>query len=262
MDLTEPFRALTPTLDGPVLRVLAGSTAPMSRQQVTGLVGDASEAGVRKVLRRLAEQGLVIEQRIGTQYTYAANRGHIVWPAVELIVSATRRLDEQIKRFVDEWEVAPLSVELFGSAAIGAATAESDVDIMLYRPHLTTAEQPTWDDQVAQLRAAVERWTGNPCEILEIDPPGLIDMAAHDEQVLHSPRQPITGIDLSAAIPSGHIARALKDTAYGQGVLSESARRRLSELVITPELRRTMQEFSKAQTRPVREAIEAAMRRS
>ncbi len=42
----------------------------MTCQQIADLIGDASEAGVRKVLRRLAEQGLVIEQRVGRQYTY------------------------------------------------------------------------------------------------------------------------------------------------------------------------------------------------
>lgn len=114
MDLTEPFRALTPTLDGPVLRVLAGTVEPMSRQQVTGLVGDASEAGVRKVLRRLSDQGLVVEQRVGTQYTYAVNRDHIMWPAVDLAVTAAERLDARIREHVEAWQVAPLSVELFG----------------------------------------------------------------------------------------------------------------------------------------------------
>ncbi|MGH3501401.1 MAG: nucleotidyltransferase domain-containing protein [Nocardioidaceae bacterium] len=260
MDLTEPFHALMPTLDGPVLRVLAGSTEPMSRQQITNLVGDASEAGVRKVLRRLSQQGIVLEQRIGSQYTYAANRDHIVWPAVEVVMSATRRLDEKIRALVDEWEIDPLSVELFGSAATGVATVESDVDLMLYRPHLSASEQSVWDDQVPRLRAAVERWTGNPCEILEIDPPTLINMAAQNEAVLRSPRQSIAGLNLAAAIPPTEVAKALRET-IGNPIVVSKARRGLAELTMTPELRRTMQEFSKAQTRPVREALEAAMRR-
>ena len=53
----------------------------MTRQQVADLIGEASEAGVRKVLRRLAEQGVVIEQRIGRYYTYVGNCEHILWPA-------------------------------------------------------------------------------------------------------------------------------------------------------------------------------------
>src|SRR5665811_1674142 len=78
VDFSQPFRAVTPTLDGPVLRVLARTTHPMTRQQVADLLGEASEAGVRKVLRRLAEQGVVIEQRIGTHYTYVGNRERIL----------------------------------------------------------------------------------------------------------------------------------------------------------------------------------------
>jgi len=74
VDFSQPFRAVTPTLDGSVPRVLARTTHPLTRQQVADLVGKASEAGVRKVLRRLAQQGVVIEQRTGRQYPYVGNR--------------------------------------------------------------------------------------------------------------------------------------------------------------------------------------------
>jgi hypothetical protein len=101
MDFSQPFRVLTPTLDGPVIRVLARTTHPMTRQQVTELIGDASEAGVRKVLRRLADQGMVIEQRIGGRYIYVGNREHILWPAVEVLMSAADRLDAAIREHVE-----------------------------------------------------------------------------------------------------------------------------------------------------------------
>jgi len=159
----------------------------------------ASEAGVRKVLRRLTEQGVVIEQRIGRQYTYVGNREHIMWPAVEAFMSAADRLDTTICEHVEAWELPALSVELFGSVAAGTSTADSDVDLMVYRPSLPEGQVGLWDSQIAELRMAVERWTGNACEILEIDPRALVEMAAEDEPVLHTPHVRISGLNIAAA---------------------------------------------------------------
>ena len=239
---------MTPTLDGPVLRVLARTTHPMSRQQVADLIGEASEAGVRKVLRRLAEQGVVIEQRIGSHYTYVGNREHILWPAVEVFMSAADRLDTTIREHVEAWEVPALSVELFGSVAAGTSTADSDVDLMVYRPFLTDDHVGLWDSQVAALRMAVERWTGNACEILEIDPRTLVEMAAEDEPVLKAPRVPITGLNIAVAFPSMEIARSLQKAMAGSDVSRSLARidsKRFADAVISPELRRTMEELHK-----------------
>lgn len=251
MDFSHPFRALTPTLDGPVLRVLARTTQPLTRQQVTTLVGEASEAGVRKVLRRLAGQGVVIEHRIGTHYTYTANREHILWAAVEVIMSAADRLDAKIREHVEAWQVPALSVELFGSVAAGTSTGESDIDLMVYRPHLADNEVEPWDGQVAELRMAVERWTGNPCEVLEIDPPALVEMAAADEPVLRARRVPISGLNIMAAVPSTELARTIQKALAGSDVgnaLTRIASTRLADSVMRPELRRTLEELGKVYT--------------
>lgn len=200
MNFREPFRALTPTLDGPVLHTLARTTEPLTRREIAALVGDASEAGVRKVLRRLVDQGIVQELRIGSRYSYAANREHILWPAVDVMMDASANLEARIRQLVEEWHIRAISVELFGSIAIGESTEASDIDLIVYRPHLQRDQRDQWDGQVTELRMAVERWTGNFCEILEIDPPTLVEMAAAEEPVLRSPRVHISGEDLRVAI--------------------------------------------------------------
>lgn len=253
VDFSQPFRAVTPTLDGPVLRVLARTTHPMTRQQVADLIGEASEAGVRKVLRRLAEQGVVIEQRIGTHYTYVGNREHIMWPAVEVLMSAAHRLDTTIREHVEAWKVPALSVELFGSVAVGTSTADSDIDLMVYRPSLTEDQVGLWDSQVAELRMAVERWTGNACEILEIDPRTLVEMAAEDEPVLRTPRVPISGLNIAAAVPNRETARSIQK-AMASSDVSKSLRgigsKRFADTGFSPELRRTMEELLKTLASP------------
>jgi predicted nucleotidyltransferase len=237
VDFSQPFRALTPTLDGPVLRVLARTTQPMTRQQVADLIAVASEAGVRKVLRRLAEQGVVIEERIGTHYSYVGNREHILWPAVEVFMSAADRLDTTIREHVEAWEVPALSVELFGSVAAGTSTADSDIDLMVYRPSLTEDQVELWDGQVAELRVAVERWTGNACEVLEIDPRTLVEMAAEDEPVLKAPRVPISGLNIAAAVPSMEIAKSIQKAMASSDVnrfLASVDSKHLFDVAISP----------------------------
>lgn len=261
MDLREPLRAIAPTLDAPVLRVLAGTSDPMTRPQITRLVGVASEAGVRKVLRRLADQGIVLEERVGSQYTYAANRDHLMWSAVEASIRVGERLAERVRAYVEAWPITPISVELFGSAATGRATGESDIDLMLYRPVLIGDEHATWEDQVANLRTAVERWTGNPCEILEFDPPALVEMVAEEEPVLRSPMQHISGMRLVAAVPSAALARALRESTRTGDAGGEATERRLSESVMTPELRRTLTELAKLSKPPLRAEIEKVIGR-
>ena len=262
VDFSQPFRAVTPTLDGPVLRVLARTTQPMTRQQVADLIGVASEAGVRKVLRRLAEQGVVIEQRIGTHYSYVGNREHILWPAVEVFMSAADRLDTTIREHVEAWEVPALSVELFGSVAAGTSTADSDIDLMVYRPSLTEDQVELWDGQVAELRVAVERWTGNACEVLEIDPRTLVEMAAEDEPVLKSPRVPISGLDIAAAVPSMEIAKSIQKAMASSDVnrfLASVDSKHLFEVAISPAVRRTIVELGKQADEIVRVATSPAM---
>ena len=253
VDFSQPFRAVTPTLDGPVLRVLARTTHPMTRQQVADLIGAASEAGVRKVLRRLAEQGVVIEQRIGTHYTYVGNREHIMWPAVEVFMSAADRLDTTIREHVEAWDLPALSVELFGSVAAGTSTADSDIDLMVYRPFLTEDQMGLWDSQVAELRMAVERWTGNACEILEIDPQTLVEMAAEDEPVLKTHRVPISGLNIAAALPNMEMAKSIQKAMASSDItkaIHGIESKRFADTGFSPELRRTMEELLKVMASP------------
>lgn len=209
MNLTRPLEGVTPTLDGPVLQSLARTTYPLTRQQVTALVGDASEAGVRKVLRRLVEQGVVTEQRIGGQYSYSANRDHLVWSGIETILDARNRLDTRLSTLTSSWRVPPLSLEIFGSVSQGTSTAASDLDLLVYRPTLSADDAEAWDEQLVGLKDAVRRWTGNECEILDLDALALVEMVADDAAVLRSPRRHVMGVELSAAAPNRKLARML-----------------------------------------------------
>lgn len=245
MDFSHPFRALTPTLDGPVLRVLAKSMSPMTRRQVTDLVDRASEAGVRKVLNRLAEQGIVIEERIGSNYTYAANREHIMWPAVEIVMDSHNRLEEKIREYVKSWTIQPFSVELFGSVATGTSTSESDIDVMIYRPHIDDESTLCWDEQVADLSAQVERWTGNVCEILEIDPPTLVELSSNKEATLLAPSRPLIGVRAGSVFQSAEFAKSIAAIMQQSNALKDIKIPAFTQPTLSPALQQTLAELGK-----------------
>ena len=65
MDLTDPTRAITSTLDGPVLAVLARTGRPVTVGQIAAEVPRGSEIGVRRAVARLVEQGIVVATQMG-----------------------------------------------------------------------------------------------------------------------------------------------------------------------------------------------------
>ena len=119
---------------------------------------------------------------------------------------------------------------------------------MVYRPFLTEDQVGRWDSQVAELRMAVERWTGNACEILEIDPRTVVEMAAADEPVLRAARVPISGLNMAAAVPNREVAKSIQEAMASSDVIKAIHgidSKRFANTGFSPELRRTMEELLK-----------------
>lgn len=176
MDIAYPIRALVPTLDGPVLEVLAHTNRPLSGGEVHRLARSGSPNGVRLALTRLAAQGVVHTEERAHAIFYVANREHLAWPAVEILTQLRRTLIERLRATVAEWQPQPLSAALFGSLARGDGDAESDVDILLIRPEDVAEDADVWSEQVDALCDRVAAWTGNHCQPFQLD---VARLAAH-----------------------------------------------------------------------------------
>ncbi len=182
MQLGKPLRTITPTIDGDVLAVLARHDAAFTTGQLHRILVQPSEEGIRKVLRRLANQGIVTSDRVGNAYAYSLNRDHL---AADHVVGLARlqetfliRLESRLKF----WEVPPIYAAVFGSAARGSMTPESDLDVLLIRPRGVRAE--LWETQVNELVSDVSRWVGNDVRPLQYAEDDLVNGA--DEPVLHA----------------------------------------------------------------------------
>jgi predicted nucleotidyltransferase len=169
MLLQRPFEALTPTLDGPVLQVLAGADAQFSVSRVTELVGDASNAGVRKALNRLVGQGLVSRSGDGVAFLYALNRDHLLAGPVLEIARARETLRDRVAEHVRGWSHPPLLVALFGSSGRGEMRPDSDLDVLA----VTDVDDDRWLDELGGLCDAMTSWTGNDARPLILTPEDL-----------------------------------------------------------------------------------------
>lgn len=197
MDLSDPTRAVTPTLDGSVLAVLATAGKPLTVGQVAELAARGSEIGIRRSLARLVEQGIVRATVMGRNRVHELNREHV---AAEIADALAGLRTELWRRFRDElatWRVRPLKASVFGSAARGDGGVSSDIDLLLVHPPLPGEKKPgrtsasvraqladalgdfvvsstepdaatQWEAQIDRLREATKGWTGNALQVVDL----------------------------------------------------------------------------------------------
>ena len=186
MDLAMPLAVVTPTLDAAVLHALAATTARASGAQVHRMAGTGSPDGVRRVLTRLAAQGIVLTEVHPNATLYLLNRDHV---AAEAIVALTRMRTTIIDRITDalsHWSPEPVHASLFGSFARGEATTASDIDILVVIGPAGTADQDARATQIDQLSSDVLRWTGNRGHIVDPTADILSAMIAAEDPLLAS----------------------------------------------------------------------------
>lgn len=197
MDLSDPTRAVTPTLDGTVLSVLAAAGKPLTVGQVAAQAVRGSEIGIRRSLYRLVEQGIVRATLMGRNQVHELNRDHI---AAGVAIALAGLRPELWRRFRDEfgrWRPRPLYACVFGSAARGDGDESSDIDLLLVHPPFPGEKKPArmtasmaslvadalgdfvassseidlapqWESHVDNLRGLVQAWTGNSLQVIDL----------------------------------------------------------------------------------------------
>lgn len=163
-----PFRTVTPSLDGEVLAVLANADAAFTPPQVHRLIGNRSEAGVRKVLQRLVEQGVVADARVGQAVSYRLNRRHVAAAHIVGIAGLFDELLARIRAELDGWQTPAEYAVLFGSAARRQMRPDSDIDVLVVRPDHVEGDDAAWRDQLDALAENATAWTGNDTRLLEL----------------------------------------------------------------------------------------------
>jgi hypothetical protein len=133
---------VTPTLDAAVLQALAATTAWASGAQVHRLAGAGSSDGVRKVLARLVEQGIVLADEHPHATLYVLNRDHVAAGSIVALTRLRADIVDRIATAVTGWQPPLVHASLFGSFARGEATKASDIDVLLVLGK--RRDEPAW----------------------------------------------------------------------------------------------------------------------
>lgn len=167
MRLQNPFAALAPVgLDSQVLTVLSRSRDHLTADQIHRVLPEhGSLSGVRKSLDRLLRQGIISERAAGHTSGYALNQDHLLINAVLMVADAKSALTTRIRETVQQqFSFEPTLVVMFGSAARGDMSDDSDIDLLFVIPDGVPEEQA--EDQLSDLAHSVLTWTGNTVDLL------------------------------------------------------------------------------------------------
>jgi hypothetical protein len=189
MDLGRPISTVVPSLDGPVLQVLARADRMLSGRQIHRLAGAGSVAGVRLILQRLTLTGLVHVHESGNALLYSLNRKHLAAQAVELLADLRGTLVSGLRAEISAWSIAPVHASLYGAAAhrdddAPAGDLDSDVDLLLIRPDEVAADNFLWEEQAADLLRTIVDMTGNPAQLYELSRTELAGHVAGNEPIV------------------------------------------------------------------------------
>lgn len=200
VDLSDPTRAVTPTLDGPVLAVLGRAGHPLTVGEIARQAARGSEIGIRRSVVRLVEQGIVTATQMGRNVVHELNRDHVAAPAVILLADLRLQLWKRLRETLAGWTERPVHAAVFGSAARGDGGPESDIDLLLVHRQFPGEEGPqartsgwaaivtavatamagpvpspspppdtqAWHASVDALHGSVQRWTGNSLHAIEL----------------------------------------------------------------------------------------------
>jgi hypothetical protein len=188
MEPAKPLRVVTPTLDGDVLARLALADAAFTPGELRRLIPDASVDGVRRVLNRLADQGIVTRRPVGPAITYRLNRDHLAAGPITALASLRATVVSRLEDLVADWETPTPFAAVFGSWARNTAAAGSDLDLFVIRPN--GADDDTWEAQIAALESAATQWTGNDARALVLA----------EDQVRARPDQPVLNAVLNEGV--------------------------------------------------------------
>lgn len=207
MNFRRPLQTVTPTLDGDVLTVLARADTDMSGREIQRMAGKGSHQGIRNAADRLTSEGVLERRSAGNAHLYRLNRNHVAAPWIERLANLLDEMIDRMRGTIAEWSEPPLMAMLFGSVATGAATASSDIDLLVVRPVDCDPDGLPWSRQLADLETSARSWTGHDARILEFG----------EEELTRAGAQPVLQDALRDGIELYGSRRALRKAIGARG---------------------------------------------
>ncbi|HEY6688880.1 MAG TPA: nucleotidyltransferase domain-containing protein [Propionibacteriaceae bacterium] len=151
------------------------------------------------VLRHLADSGIVLCDKRPPSNFYRLNHDHVAAEGILLLARMSATLVARIRAELGNWSIPPQAAWLFGSAARGEGTEQSDIDIFLVLPagDLDPAAVDIWERQTEVLTDKIMAWSGNRCEVVEMEAAELSAAVERDDLLVRDLRD-------QAVILAGH----------------------------------------------------------
>jgi hypothetical protein len=182
MDFVRPIEAIVPGAQGRVLAVLAETTAELKLRTIAQL-GGVSQAQASRLLPGLVRLGLVERREVPPASLFRLVPEHVASSALLALARSTDTVLEEIGRLAGALPRPPVSVIVFGSFARKEAGPDSDIDVVVVRPHGIDDDDDVWAESFEAWRHDVRRLTGNPVEVLEVSAEEAAMKAAGRSQV-------------------------------------------------------------------------------
>jgi predicted nucleotidyltransferase len=192
MDLANPMQSVIPSAHGAVLAVLARTDLPLSGHRIAQLTKPRfSQTRVNDVLRHLTESGVVLRERRPPSNLYRLNRDHVAVDGILQLARMSATLVARIRAELEKWSLPPQAAWLFGSAARGEGTEQSDIDIFLVLPasDLDSAAVDIWERQTEVLTEKIMAWSGNRCDVIEMEAAELSAAVERDDLLVRDLRE-------------------------------------------------------------------------
>ncbi|MGK2948643.1 MAG: nucleotidyltransferase domain-containing protein [Acidimicrobiales bacterium] len=168
--------------------------------------GRLSQKGTNLALRALVRTGLVLAESHPPAILYRLNRHHLAARSIEELATLRARLIEAMQDHLAGWAIPAWGAWLFGSAARGDGSDDSDIDVLVVRPDLEDDAEAAWAAQLDQLATAVTAWTGNRCRVVEYGADELTSLLETDDRLVDGLRS--DGIALTGRLLPGRAALA------------------------------------------------------
>ena len=187
MNLSHPEFDVFGENEGRVLYTLSTLVDGASGRRIHALSGVKSLITTRQVLARLVLAGLVGVRRVGAANLFTANRNHILWESVTLILDGPARLESSITDLLAESKLEGLiGAALYGSFARREAGRDSDIDILVVHEE---GALRALVDPIGAVSAMIEEMSGNVVQMLPVTIVELRAMIVNEDPLIGSLRR-------------------------------------------------------------------------
>ncbi len=168
MDFRHPVEAVIPGVQGRVLAVLLNSAGDLNVRNIARIAG-VSVAQASRVLPGLVDVGMVERREVPPSSLFRLVPEHVASKALLALVNARRGVFAELGLLAESLHPKPTSVIVFGSVARGDSDDGSDIDLVIVRP-FDLVDEGRWADELEKFRVLAQRVSGNPVELLEVEP--------------------------------------------------------------------------------------------